>query len=71
MKCLKTFKCLYINLVFIKNFKFKLTMDLPHTFKTQRLRSRRGCHLRKMHFNILLLMGLWISNTIIGCAASK
>ncbi|XP_065357936.1 vascular endothelial growth factor receptor 1 isoform X3 [Calliphora vicina] len=44
-------------------------MDLPHTYKIQHPSSRRGCYLRKMHFHILMLLGLWISNTIIGCAA--
>ncbi|KAM7353304.1 PDGF- and VEGF-receptor related isoform 6-T7 [Cochliomyia hominivorax] len=44
-------------------------MDLPQFQIRHRPTSRRGCHLRKMHFHILLLLGLWISNTIIGCAA--
>ncbi|XP_075152241.1 PDGF- and VEGF-receptor related isoform X3 [Haematobia irritans] len=31
--------------------------------------SRRGCSLHKMDILLLLLLGLWISNTIIGCDA--
>ena len=46
-------------------------MDLPpQTHKLQRP-GRRGCCARTMNFSILLLLGLWISNTILSCAASK